>query len=308
MLLATHALRVRDPRARTRATPSRARRAISPRPCANASACAPSPPGRRISPGAARSTTTSCASCHGATGLGDGAAGESLDPPPRNFHERERLRRALALRALQHHHLRPRRHRHAGVRTATRRSVALGPHVLRRGTRVRTGRDRARQGAARRPSATPPSPASPISPRSRIAPSPSLREATPTATALRRVSCARTPKRCARGDLPLDLAARKLAHSLEAYRAGERERALDLAISSYLDGFEHGRAGAERRRRGVAQEHRGRLHPLPRSAARRTPARRSVRAPPRGGGRARAGRAATRRRAASARRRCSPAR
>ena len=33
----------------------------------------------------------SCASCHGATGLGDGAAGKSLDPPPRNFHERDRL-------------------------------------------------------------------------------------------------------------------------------------------------------------------------------------------------------------------------
>ncbi len=34
---------------------------------------------------------TSCASCHGATGLGDGAAGRILEPPPRNFNERDRL-------------------------------------------------------------------------------------------------------------------------------------------------------------------------------------------------------------------------
>lgn len=27
-----------------------------------------------------------CASCHGATGLGDGEAGKALDPPPRNMH------------------------------------------------------------------------------------------------------------------------------------------------------------------------------------------------------------------------------
>ena len=46
------------------------------------------------------------------------------------------------------------------------------------------------------------------------------------------------PEALRTGDLPLDLAASKLAHSLEAFRAGERERALDLAISSYLDGFE----------------------------------------------------------------------
>jgi high-affinity iron transporter len=46
------------------------------------------------------------------------------------------------------------------------------------------------------------------------------------------------PEALRTGDLPLDLAASKLAQSLEAFRAGERERALDLAISSYLDGFE----------------------------------------------------------------------
>lgn len=30
---------------------------------------------------------TNCASCHGAEGKGDGAAGKTLNPPPRNFHD-----------------------------------------------------------------------------------------------------------------------------------------------------------------------------------------------------------------------------
>lgn len=30
-----------------------------------------------------------CASCHGASGKGDGPAGKALDPPPRNFHEQQ---------------------------------------------------------------------------------------------------------------------------------------------------------------------------------------------------------------------------
>src|SRR5688572_27608800 len=33
-----------------------------------------------------------CASCHGATGRGDGAAGKGLDPAPSNFHDAERMR------------------------------------------------------------------------------------------------------------------------------------------------------------------------------------------------------------------------
>jgi high-affinity iron transporter len=33
-----------------------------------------------------------CASCHGATGAGDGPAAANLDPPPANFHDRERQR------------------------------------------------------------------------------------------------------------------------------------------------------------------------------------------------------------------------
>ena len=33
-----------------------------------------------------------CASCHGATGAGDGVAAAGLDPPPANFHERDRQR------------------------------------------------------------------------------------------------------------------------------------------------------------------------------------------------------------------------
>lgn len=33
--------------------------------------------------------STNCASCHGTTGLGDGAAGKGLDPAPANFHDKD---------------------------------------------------------------------------------------------------------------------------------------------------------------------------------------------------------------------------
>ena len=49
--------------------------------------------GPRRAPDLARGTALfaeHCASCHGATGLGDGIAARGLDPAPTNFHERER--------------------------------------------------------------------------------------------------------------------------------------------------------------------------------------------------------------------------
>ena len=116
------------------------------------------------------------------------------------------------------------------------------------------------------------------------------------------------PEALRTGDLPLDLAASKLAHSLEAFRAGERERALDLAISSYLDGFEPVEPAlsvvdAALRKNIEADYIRYREalregRPLTEVSALQPLGRR----------RARAGRAATRRQAASARWRSSPAR
>jgi high-affinity iron transporter len=41
---------------------------------------------------AARLYDASCASCHGASGRGDGAAGKGLDPAPANFHDADRMR------------------------------------------------------------------------------------------------------------------------------------------------------------------------------------------------------------------------
>ena len=60
------------------------------------------PSARPISGRRAALYTAQCAACHGATGRGDGPAGQGLDPRPSNFHDRrthgpaERLRRSTA--------------------------------------------------------------------------------------------------------------------------------------------------------------------------------------------------------------------
>jgi high-affinity iron transporter len=178
----------------------------------------------------------SCASCHGATGLGDGGAGKSLDPPPRNFHERERLL-ALSPFALFStitygldgtgmQAFAPQLDEasrwdltyYVGALGFTEAEVARGKALL------DTQRDAA---IARVPNLAA------LTDRS-VA---ELAGGDADGEAL--LAFLRThPEALRTGDLPLDLAASKLAQSLEAFRAGERKRALDLAISSYLDGFE----------------------------------------------------------------------
>jgi high-affinity iron transporter len=179
---------------------------------------------------------TSCAACHGATGLGDGAAGAKLDPRPRNFHERER-QAALSPFAL----FSTITYGLAGTGMAAYEkqldeasrwdlafyvgSLGFAPDEIARGNALLEGqRDAA---VARVPDLA------------------ALTHRTVTELAggdaggAALVAYLRVhPEALHSRDLSLDVARSRLALSLDAFRAGERERALDLAVSAYLDGFE----------------------------------------------------------------------
>jgi high-affinity iron transporter len=179
---------------------------------------------------------TRCASCHGATGLGDGAAGKSLDPPPRNFHERNRL---LALSPFALFSTITYGLDGTGMKAFAQQldeasrwdltyyvgALGFGQDEIARGKALLdTQRDAA---IARVPNLAA------LTDRSVAELSGGDADGEALLAFLRA-----HPEALSTGDLPLDLAASRLAQSLEAFRAGERERALDLAISSYLDGFE----------------------------------------------------------------------
>jgi high-affinity iron transporter len=179
---------------------------------------------------------TTCAPCHGATGLGDGPRGKDLDPPPRNFHERDRM---LALSPfalfstityglagtgmLAYDQQLDEASRwdlayYVGALGFSEAEIARGKALL----------DGQRDVAI----ANVPTLAS-LTHRS-IAELGAGNPDTETLLAYLRAH----PEALRSGDLPLDVAKSRLAQSLDAFQAGDRERALDLAISSYLDGFE----------------------------------------------------------------------
>jgi high-affinity iron transporter len=180
---------------------------------------------------------TQCASCHGATGFGDGPAGANLDPPPRNFHERERL---VALSpfalfstityGLAGTGMAP---YEAQLDEASRWDLtyyvgALGfaPAEIARGQALI---DEQRDAAIAR-----------VPDLAALTHRSVLELAGSDADGAALVAFLRAhPEALRSGDLPLDIARSRLALSLAAYRGGEHTRALDLAISAYLDGFEH---------------------------------------------------------------------
>ncbi len=180
---------------------------------------------------------TTCAPCHGATGLGDGPAGKALDPPPRNFHERDRLlalspfalfstityglagTSMLAFAEQLDEASRWDLAYYVGSLGFTETEIARGKAML----------DGQRDAA--------------------IAHVPDL--ATLTHRSIAELAAGDAgdeallaylrahPEVLRSGDLPLEVAKSRLTQSLAAFQRGEPERALDLAISSYLDGFEH---------------------------------------------------------------------
>lgn len=177
----------------------------------------------------------SCASCHGAKGEGPGAAYANLDPPPIAFADRARARdrsifglyqvisQGLEGTAMQSFAALPEEDRwalafHAG-------GLAYGDAA--RGKRIWNDEQAVRQ----------------LIPdmAALVAMTPAELEARIGADkAVAVVAFLRVNPGAVAADRPgsLQLARDRLRQSLAAYAAGDRDRAIDLALSAYLDGFE----------------------------------------------------------------------
>jgi high-affinity iron transporter len=173
-----------------------------------------------------------CASCHGDSGRGDGPAAAALDPRPSDFADRGRM---LALSPLALFHtisfgIEGTAMAGFGDRFAEADRYALALYVGAfpfRPQEVARGRLLVEAAA---PVRVPTSAALLETP---------ARDLARDADELAVVAFLRAhPEALRHGELPLAVARRQLEASFEAYRAGERERAFDLALSAYLDGFE----------------------------------------------------------------------
>jgi high-affinity iron transporter len=176
-----------------------------------------------------------CAACHGPHGQGDGPAGASLDPSPSNFHARQRMDQR-SLYSL-----------YSTVTLGVEGTGMSSFHMLRDEDRWalafyvgNLGHDEAdrRHGAELW--------------QSGVGPTwfPDLRSlVTATVNNVRAehgddavavlVYLRSHPERVAQtSEIPLAHSSRLLRESLEAYRQGQAQRAQELAVSAYLDGFE----------------------------------------------------------------------
>lgn len=182
--------------------------------------------------------TQSCASCHGATGAGDGAQGAGLDPSPIDFTDRARARQRspFAFYQVIHQGLEGTAMQ-SYANLSTMDQWALAFHVGRYAypdTLAERGREIW---------------ASDASLRARIPDLEALAGLTPASLgrdigedkAIAVIAYLRGhPDAVARtvGIESLATARALLARSVEAYAAGDRDAAGDLALAAYLDGFE----------------------------------------------------------------------
>lgn len=182
----------------------------------------------------AASYATACASCHGPTGAGDGPAGHGLDPAPGSFRDAERAA-ALSPFAL----FSTITYGIAGtgmagfaatLDDAERWDLAyyVGSLSFSEGAIARGGARIATTPAARIPDLAR---LSHHSVAELIAADP---DAAPIIAYLRA-----NPAALRTGELPLEIARTRLAHSLDAFYLGDTARAIELATASYLEGFEH---------------------------------------------------------------------
>lgn len=177
---------------------------------------------------------TSCASCHGATGAGDGPAGRGLDPAPASFRDAARAASLspFALFSTITYGI-------AGTGmngfAATLDDAARWDLAYYVGSLGFTPEEIARGGAllATTPAARIPDLAR-LSHHSAAELALADPDGAPIVAHLRA-----NPGALRTGELPLEIARTRLADSFDAFERGDTARAVELATASYLDGFEH---------------------------------------------------------------------
>ncbi len=184
---------------------------------------------------AARAYAGACAACHGAEGRGDGAAARGMEPPPTDFTDRQR---ALVRSVFGLYNTIT-----LGVADTPMRGFAELPEEVRWGLAFHVGslaftdaeRERGRRLWASDPRW-----------RERFPDLGAVTAAVPAEVAERHggdgiavlAYLRASPGAVGGGATPFTVAERRLAESLERYRAGDREGAYRAALSAYLDGFE----------------------------------------------------------------------
>ena len=184
---------------------------------------------------AARAYSGTCAACHGMEGRGDGPAARGLEPPPTDFTDRER---ALVRSVFGLYNTIT-----LGVADTPMRGFAELPEEERWGLAFHVGSltftDAERERGRRLWEAEPRW-------RERFPDLAAVTAAVPAEVAehegddgLAVLAYLRAhPQAVGGGADPFAVAERRLAESLERYRAGDREGAYRAALSAYLDGFE----------------------------------------------------------------------
>jgi high-affinity iron transporter len=175
-----------------------------------------------------------CAACHGVEGRGDGPAGQGLDPAPTNFHDRARLDRRSVYALYSTITLGVRGTAMAGFADLSEdQRWALAFYVAGLGV---TDAER-RQGTALWEHGTARA-ASPDLASVATGTVAEARERDPEAAALLAYLRTRPDLLAIGHDDALARSRRLLGESVEAYREGRARQAQDLAVASYLDGFE----------------------------------------------------------------------
>ena len=176
-----------------------------------------------------------CASCHGATGLGDGPAAAGLDPPPANFHDRGRQRQR-SLFALYNT-------LGTGVagtgmpafaQLSDDQRWALAFYV---GGFPNSDADRAEGEKAWRDGGDAAIAVGSLEALARQEPAAFAQKFGDRGEQLLAYLRAH-PEVLANQREPLSIASAKLRQSVDAYAAGRSDEASQLAVSAYLDGFE----------------------------------------------------------------------
>ena len=192
-----------------------------------------------------------CAACHGATGLGDGPAGKALDPKPSNFHDQERMAQRSAYGLYSTITLGVNGTGMAGFRgLSEEQRWALAFYVASLGRPEAEVQRGAALWSAGRGREALPDLASVATQSAREVGAKHGGDGVALLSYLR----TRPDVLAASGGAAIATSLRLLGESLDAYRQGRGRQAQDLAVSSYLDGFELVEASLDAVDRGLRTE------------------------------------------------------